>query len=62
MVQNTIRFPDDDDLYEEIGALAHADRRSINAEVLTLLREAVEARRMPRGVQLGDYNTQINRF
>ena len=60
----TIRFDDDhdDDLREQVAQLANNDRRSFNAEVLVLLREAVNRRRAPKGVQIGHGNTQVNRF
>lgn len=49
MVNFTFRIPED--LYAKLKALAAADDRSVNAELLYLVRRAVEAdeRRSPQG-------------
>ena len=42
-VKQTVRF--EEDVHKAVRELADGDRRSFNAEVNVLLREAVEARR-----------------
>lgn len=40
-----LRLPDE--LYKQIRQLAESDNRSVNAEIVTLLQEAIEHRRRP---------------
>lgn len=43
MEKLTLRLPED--LHREIKHLAEEDRRSLNAQIITLLEDAVKARR-----------------
>ncbi len=45
-VKTGLRLPDE--LYERIKQLAEKDLRSVNAQMVTLLREAIEARERDR--------------
>jgi hypothetical protein len=45
-VKTGLRLPDD--LYEAIKRLAEKELRSINAQIVTLLKEAIEAREKAR--------------